>query len=133
MEEPQGTLSSSEQLELELHLEAATSAAPVKGSPLRRSKRWLWALPLVLLPLGAIAWQVGMPSMGETQAPQGEAVERNALPVSVVTVESQSGFGVKREYAGELVARRQSQLGFEGAGTGIAVTVDQGMGFGRGR
>ncbi|MEM9771077.1 MAG: efflux RND transporter periplasmic adaptor subunit [Cyanobacteria bacterium P01_D01_bin.73] len=87
-------------------------------------KRWLWAIPVLLLPVGAIAWQIGTPTVAE--APKEEAEQRRALPVSVVTVEAQEGYGIQREYAGELVARRKSQLGFEGAGTVVAVLADQG-------
>lgn len=97
-----------------------------QSPPKRASRRWLWLLPAFLLPVGAIAWQMGIPFIAEPAAPQEEAAEPKALPVSVVTAEPQSGFGVQREYAGELVARRESQLGFEGSGTVIAITVDQG-------
>ncbi|MEM9245336.1 MAG: efflux RND transporter periplasmic adaptor subunit [Cyanobacteria bacterium P01_F01_bin.153] len=88
------------------------------------SRRWLWAIPLVLLPMGAIAWQTGAPTVAE--APKEEAEQRRALPVSVVMVEAQGGYGIQRDYAGELVARRKSQLGFEGSGTVVAVLADQG-------
>ena len=91
-----------------------------------RARRSLWALPVVLLPVGAIAWQVGLPSIAETESLAEQAPQGRVLPVSVVTMEAESGYGVKRDYAGELVARRQSRLGFEGAGTVISVTVDQG-------
>ena len=107
------------QLELELKLGSAGSAGPLEDVLGRKPKGWLWALLLALLPVGAIAWQMGVPPGVETEASEPE-LQGRVLPVSVVTVEAQAGYGIQREYAGELVARRTSRLGYN-----AAVTVEK--------
>ncbi|MEM6502168.1 MAG: efflux RND transporter periplasmic adaptor subunit [Cyanobacteria bacterium P01_C01_bin.89] len=121
----QQVVSNPDQLELELQLDPVVSASPQEGAPKRKVRRWLWVFPVVLLPVGIMAWQISTPPAADTAvskpAPQGRV-----LPVSVVTAKAQTGYGIQREYAGELVARRKSRLGFEGAGTVVAVLADQG-------
>lgn len=104
----------------------AVSVEPGPQPKSQRSKLWLWALPIALLPVGAIAWQMGIPFVAEMEAAAEQKAEVRVLPVSVVTVQPETGYGIQREYAGELVARRKSQLGFEGSGTVVSVLVDQG-------
>ncbi|NQV10937.1 MAG: HlyD family efflux transporter periplasmic adaptor subunit [Cyanobacteria bacterium] len=85
--------------------------------PLRRKPRLLATagVSVVVLGAGLLAWR--------TLAP---APALGGLPVAVVTVRSTDRFSTQRQFSGELVATRQSSLGFEQEGTVAAVLVQEG-------
>ncbi|MBD0335674.1 MAG: efflux RND transporter periplasmic adaptor subunit [Cyanobacteria bacterium Co-bin13] len=85
-----------------------------------RDRRWIWLLPLALLPLGAVA----LPQL-LTSAPV-ETAQAQALPVQTVRLTPVDRYETQRTYTGEVVARRSSDLGFEGAGTLTKLLVDDG-------
>ena len=75
-------------------------------------------LPLALLPL---AWMVK--NGGET----AEIVEAaRVLPVETIRLQAADSYSVSRAYTGEIAAYRSSDLGFERAGTAVALLVDEG-------
>ncbi len=75
-------------------------------------------LPLALLP---IVWVVR--NGGET----ADVVEaQQALPVETMRLQAEDSYAVERAYAGEIVARRSSELGFERAGTVMTLLADEG-------
>ncbi len=85
-------------------------------------KRWqlFSLLPLVLLPVGAIAThRLRASAASEPTLPQ-------AIPVETLTVQAVDGYEVHRNYSGELVAGRSSELGFELGGTVVEIWVDEG-------
>lgn len=80
--------------------------------------KWLLLLPLALLPL---VWVVR--NGGET----AEVVEvQQVLPVETMRLQAEDSYAVERVYTGEIVARRSSELGFERAGTVMALLADEG-------
>ncbi|MEO0540484.1 MAG: efflux RND transporter periplasmic adaptor subunit [Cyanobacteria bacterium P01_A01_bin.105] len=95
------------------------------GTESRKSRfNWRWLLPLMLLP---IVWPVRFSTPTATaETPPTEALPTAALPVATQRVTAESAYTVERAYTGEIVARRSSSLGFEQAGTLIAVQVEEG-------
>ncbi|WP_121970423.1 HlyD family efflux transporter periplasmic adaptor subunit [Leptolyngbya sp. BC1307] len=81
-------------------------------------RKWMLLLPLALLP---VIWVVR--NGGET-AEVAEA--QQALPVETMRLQSEDSYVVERVYTGEIVARRSSELGFERAGTVMALLADEG-------
>ncbi|MEM9092624.1 MAG: HlyD family efflux transporter periplasmic adaptor subunit [Cyanobacteria bacterium P01_F01_bin.53] len=58
---------------------------------------------------------------------KAEVVEAaQALPVETMRLQAADSYSTKREYSGEVVARRTSELGFERSGTVTAMLVDEG-------
>ncbi|HEY9736690.1 MAG TPA: efflux RND transporter periplasmic adaptor subunit, partial [Trichocoleus sp.] len=99
------------------------STAEVDGSKQKkrpRDRKWIWLLPLALLPLGAVV----LPQL-LSSAPV-ETAQAQALPVQTVRLTSVDRYDTQRTYTGEIVARRSSSLGFEGSGTLIKLLVDDG-------
>jgi RND family efflux transporter MFP subunit len=66
----------------------------------------------------------GAPSSSDSSASESSAGA--ALPVEVVTLVSSDGYPVAESFAGRVVSRRDSQLGFERAGRLERVLVDEG-------
>ena len=97
---------------------------PVRPGGLRHSKSWRgrwWLLPVTIAPLvlgGGYLWQ--------TRFAADPVVETDVLTVNTLTVEAVESYEVQREYSGELVAQRSSDLGFERPGTVVRVLVDEG-------
>lgn len=87
----------------------------------RSPRKRPWWLLLAILPLagGVYVFQV----RSQTAPVEAAAAE---LSVKTVTVEPVYSYTTQREYTGELVASRSSQLGFERAGTVIGLQVDEG-------
>lgn len=50
----------------------------------------------------------------------------SAFPVQTTVLQSVSGFEIERSYAGEIVAKRSSELGFEQSGTVTEIWVNEG-------
>ena len=98
------------------------SASQQSARPKLQLKRWqvLSLLPLVLLPVGAIAANKLIGSAAS------EADLSQTIPVQAVTVEAVDGYAVGRSYSGELVAGRTSDLSFELAGKVVEILVDEG-------
>jgi RND family efflux transporter MFP subunit len=94
------------------------STAPHKAHQ-RRFRLW-WLLPMALIPLGGV---VGLRQLGQASA---QAVIQPPLPVEVLALQPVDAYTVEREYVGEVVAGRSSQLGFESPGTVIELLVDEG-------
>lgn len=82
--------------------------------------------PLIALGLAAAAaaWLLVRPSADAESVPPDRAAA--VLPVEVQVVEVQTGYEVTAVFAGRLVARRTSVLGFERSGRLAAVAVDDG-------
>ncbi len=75
-------------------------------------------LPLTLLP---VVW------MARSGGKTGEVVEAaQVLPVETMRLQAEDSYAVERVYTGEIVARRSSELGFERAGTVMALLADEG-------
>jgi len=92
----------------------------VQPAPPRRLAPLL-ALPglLGLLGLAALA--------GGCREPRAEApVEARPLPVETLRVRASDGYGVQERFAGRVVARRASDLGFERPGRIQALHADEG-------
>jgi multidrug efflux pump subunit AcrA (membrane-fusion protein) len=85
-----------------------------------RHRRWVWLLPLALLPLGALALPQILAS-----APVA-TVQSQALPVQTVQLTPVDRYETQRTYTGEILARRSSDLGFEGGGTVTRLLVEEG-------
>ncbi len=99
-------------------LEPSRPIAKRPGGWQFRPRRW-WLLPLATVPLVAVVGlRLGRPAPATPEA--------NALPVEVVALTPVESYLVEREYVGELVAQRRSALGFEQAGTVMAVLVQEG-------
>jgi multidrug efflux pump subunit AcrA (membrane-fusion protein) len=99
-------------------LEPARPIAKQPGGWQFRPRRW-WLLPLATVPLVAVvSLRLGRPAPATPGA--------NALPVEVVALTPVESYLVERQYVGELVAQRRSALGFEQAGTVMAVLVQEG-------
>ncbi|MEM8546057.1 MAG: biotin/lipoyl-binding protein, partial [Cyanobacteria bacterium P01_H01_bin.119] len=98
------------------------SASQQSARPKLQLKRWqvMSLLPLVLLPVGAIAANKLIGSAAS------EADSSQTIPVQAVTVEAVDGYAVGRSYSGELVAGRTSDLSFELAGKVVEILVDEG-------
>lgn len=80
--------------------------------------KWLLLLPLILLP---VVWMAS--SRSETTK-QNESLQ--VLPVETATLTAADSYTANRSYAGELVAQRSSELGFEQSGTVTVVLADEG-------
>lgn len=76
----------------------------------------------LVLFFGANAILGNASSSHTTQRP----TEFNALPVEVFVAEPVEAFDVLRDYTGEIIAGRTSELGFERTGTLTQLTVDEG-------
>lgn len=83
----------------------------------KRFRRW-W-LSLAIFPVVAVA---AMRQLG----PEEAALPTAALPVQVLPLTPVESYTVERQYSGELVAGRSSQLGFEAGGTVVELLVDEG-------
>ncbi len=77
-------------------------------------------LALASLAVGGAMWGVSQPD------PEPRQEERSLLPVQVVTVRSSDRYAVREQYAGRVVSRRTSQLGFERSGLLTRVLRDDG-------
>lgn len=96
----------------------------------RTGPRWLWGGALLLLSGGLLvvttqAGDVFRPHRARAESPTPAAGA--ILPVETVTVNAVESYPVSRMYAGEIVARRSSELGFERAGKLVKIAVDQGQ------
>ncbi|MBD2256770.1 efflux RND transporter periplasmic adaptor subunit [Pseudanabaena sp. FACHB-2040] len=102
--------------------DSAPVSEPSNSKQKKRShnRRWIWLLPLALLPLGAVV----LPQL-LSSAPV-ETAEAQTLPVQTVPLTAVDRYETQRTYTGEVVVRRSSDLGFEGAGTVIKLLVDDG-------
>ncbi len=60
------------------------------------------------------------------EAESGTPTSRAALPVEVVSIEATDAYPVRELYAGRVVARRTSELGFERSGRLVEVAFDEG-------
>lgn len=85
------------------------------------SNRWRWVILGGLLLCGAIA-----PVSFLLQTASQPEEDSDVLPVSVTTAEAVTEYEQARLYAGEVVARRKSDLSFEQAGTVLQILVDEG-------
>ncbi|MGF1568743.1 MAG: efflux RND transporter periplasmic adaptor subunit [Nodosilinea sp.] len=109
-------------IDSQTHPESSSPLTPKNGNSRikrRRSRRW-WVFPLAVIPLavGATLRQVSRPSEPVlTSAP---------LPVEVVSLTAVDGYTAARQYTGELVAGRRSNLGFDAGGTVVELLVDEG-------
>ncbi len=88
--------------------------------PFHLSWKWLLLSPLVFL-----AVLFGVRGTAQNSAPE-TINQSQALPVETAVLESVDQYTVERTYTGEITARRTSDLGFERAGTVIAIRVDDG-------
>jgi RND family efflux transporter MFP subunit len=97
---------------------AAMAASPPSRS--RRLLRWgVWPIAIALSLGSVYIVRAGRPLASS-------AVTPTALPVEVLMTQAVSQYTTEREYTGELVAGRSSELGFERPGTVVAVLVDVG-------
>ncbi len=95
----------------------AGSIKTFRNSRLR--PRWWWLMPLAAIPVAV--------SLGIRPMSQPETVSATApLPVEVTSLKPVNAYTVKRQYVGEISARRSSSLGFEQGGTVVALLVDEG-------
>ncbi|NEQ42281.1 MAG: efflux RND transporter periplasmic adaptor subunit [Leptolyngbya sp. SIOISBB] len=103
---------------------ASTSDRPAPESPSRprqwRHYRWGLVPVAIALSLGGVYIYSTVTAADPT--PEISA----ALPVEAITVAAVKEYTTERAYTGELVAGRSSTLGFERAGTVVAVLVDEG-------
>ena len=103
---------------------SSNSELPERSLRRRRLKlptsgyKWLLLLPLALLPA---VWLVGNRSR-----PVEQVESTQLLPVETTELQVADSYETSRTYTGELVARRSSDLGFERAGTVVAILVDEG-------
>ncbi|MEM7770949.1 MAG: biotin/lipoyl-binding protein, partial [Cyanobacteria bacterium P01_A01_bin.37] len=119
----------------ERHTEHVSNAQPLQtmaARPRLRFGRSAWgAVGLAVLLSGvAIA---GMrqgtlfpASSNAALATQTNAAQANAIEVDAIELESTDSFTVARRYAGEIVAGRTSELGFERSGELVWLGVDRG-------
>lgn len=89
----------------------------------RSRRRWrrFWWLPLAIAPLtlgGVYLWQ--------TRFADAPVVQAAVLTVNTLTAKRVSQYDIQRQYSGELVAQRRSDLGFERPGTVVSLWVDEG-------
>ncbi|MEL6603996.1 MAG: efflux RND transporter periplasmic adaptor subunit [Cyanobacteria bacterium J06614_10] len=98
--------------------EQAASNRPTFKLSFGRGPRWL----LLLLPLAAVP----VFALNQTNRDQPARVSEAVLPVEVTRLSAADSYTVSREYTGEIVARRSSELGFERAGTVMSLQVDEG-------
>lgn len=105
--------------------------SPPSGSPgpfqrlsQRLSRRYRWGiLPIAIgLSLGGVYFFSARGQDAVGSGPENAA----GLVVAVVTVEPVSQYTTEREYTGELVAARRSELGFELGGTVVSLLVQEG-------
>ena len=85
-------------------------------------RRYAWGL----LPLALIAFTGSAYYFRSQFQTSPVPVVVDALPVDSILVEPVSRYTLQREYTGELVAERTSDLGFERAGTVVSLLVDEG-------
>ncbi|MBW4652095.1 MAG: efflux RND transporter periplasmic adaptor subunit [Kaiparowitsia implicata GSE-PSE-MK54-09C] len=83
-----------------------------------RLRRWGW---LLVLPVGGA---IALPYLSAS-APT-ELTVQQALAVDTLTLEPVASYATERTYAGEVVARRSSELGVELAGTVVELWVEEG-------
>ncbi len=103
-----------------------TSQFDPPPSPLSSIRpRWLSWKWLLLSPVVVGAVFLGVRLTGQNSAPTTVA-QAQTLPVETTVLESVDQYAVERSYTGEIAARRTSDLGFERAGTVIAIQVDDG-------
>lgn len=84
------------------------------------SRKWWLLAPLVLLPVF-----LGVRELALRSAPD-PTPEVQPLPVETMVLQAVDSYAVERTYTGEITARRRSDLGFERAGTVVAILVDDG-------
>lgn len=111
---------------------AVKQADAPQHSALRRM-----AAAVLLLAVAGSAWSYvnGGSAPDETAAVEMMSVEEpmvekhdgaNILPVRVVIARHSNGYEVNNRYAGRIVSRRETGLGFERMGTVVEMTVDEG-------
>jgi multidrug efflux pump subunit AcrA (membrane-fusion protein) len=83
-------------------------------------RRW-WLLPVAIAPL-----VLGGGYLLQSRLSTDPVVEADVLTVSTLTVEAVNRYEVRRQYSGELVAQRSSDLGFERPGMVVNILVDEG-------
>ncbi len=111
--------------EAQVHDEAAQGVPQERRAPGSWTRRpgWHWALMgllvAALFPALAIFKTVG-------QASTEQAAARAALAVRAIRLQPVSDYTLSTSYAGEIVARRTSSLGFEQPGTIISIDVEEG-------
>ncbi|PZD70340.1 Toluene efflux pump periplasmic linker protein TtgG [Acaryochloris thomasi RCC1774] len=93
--------------------------APHNTGPRRLSWKWLLLSPVL------VAAFFGVRGTTQNSAPVTVA-QAQALPVETTVLEAVNQYTVERTYTGEIAARRTSDLGFERAGSVIAIRVDDG-------
>ena len=85
------------------------------------TRRILIAGVMLLLAAGAILFLAGSPDAGGRNAGDGRP-----MPVATMAVEMLDSYEIDAKYAGRIVSRRTSELGFERSGRIASVTVDEG-------
>jgi RND family efflux transporter MFP subunit len=109
------------------------NAETARRSALRR----LAAAAALLLAVAGGAWgymngggapdETAAVEMMSVEAPKAEKHDgANILPVGVVIARHSDGYKVSNRYAGRIVSRRETGLGFERTGTVVEMTVDEG-------
>ncbi|MEA5465991.1 efflux RND transporter periplasmic adaptor subunit [Leptothoe sp. PORK10 BA2] len=90
-----------------------------RSSSKRHPWQWFWLMPLLVL--APVLW------LGRFR-PETAVAEKGTAPLPVQTqvLERVSEYQLERTYTGEIVARRNSDLGFEQAGTLVEVLVEEG-------
>ncbi|MBE9242883.1 HlyD family secretion protein, partial [Synechocystis salina] len=92
-----------------------------------RWRRLLLWVAIAIAAGGVGWWWLGQQQSTSNVTAMASAVSEKApLPVTVSPVEPVRGYQVKRTYTGEIVPRKQSDLGFEQGGTLAELLVDKG-------
>ncbi|QUS62529.1 efflux RND transporter periplasmic adaptor subunit [Synechocystis sp. PCC 7338] len=100
--------------------------SPQKNKRGRWRRLFLWTA-IAIAAGGVVWWRFGQEQGTSEAAVITPAVEEKApLPVTVSAVELVNGYQVERVYTGEIVPRKQSDLGFEQGGTLTDLWVDKG-------
>ncbi|MBD2655452.1 efflux RND transporter periplasmic adaptor subunit [Synechocystis sp. FACHB-383] len=100
--------------------------------PQQRNTGGRWRRLLLWVAIAIAAGGVGWWWLGQEQSTSNVTAmasavsEKAPLPVTVSPVEPVRGYQVKRTYTGEIVPRKQSDLGFEQGGTLAELLVDKG-------
>ncbi len=104
-------------------------ARPLSSQPVDSSRRRQWKTRGLLLSVAVIGlFAVGFsfsPTVSRSLAEQQPAKHR-AIPVKTMRAELVSSYHVKRQYTGEIVAKRRSELGFERTERLVSVFVQEG-------
>ena len=114
----------------------AAKADAAKDGARRSVRRRLAAAAAVLAVIGG-AWSYitggsapersDVPVTATVEGPQVEKHDgANILPVGVVVARHSDGYEVSNRYAGRIVSRRETGLGFERTGTVVEMTADEG-------